>query len=668
LIFIPLIEEALGGKNMNCQLVDIIDISSLQKIIEKFNILSGIGVIILNNDDVLLVSSGRQEVCEKYHSLCCRTAQQCRPGNAFIKSNLQEGSWLSYKCLNGLMECAAPIIVEQHNIGTVILGQYLSDPVNEEFFRTHAHECEFEPESYLESLRKVPIIPQAKIESITAFFSEMIGILISMGQERKLQLDANQQTIQSYEESKQRYRAIVNDQNELICRFLPDGTLVFVNEAYCRYFNKNQEELLGQSFMPLIPEEDHEIIKQNIAGICMENPLVSYEHRIILPSGEIRWQSWTDRAIFDHQGNIVECQSVGRDITTRKEAEEALCRSEECFRKIFDTSQNLICIASLEDSTYINVNESWERYTGYTREEAIGRTTMDLNLVVNTAEFEGLIGGFLEHKKLDNLEIAYRTKSNQIRLALCSVNLIDIASKSCILVILTDITEYRLLEKNMGRLDQLRLVGEMAASIAHEIRNPMTTVRGFLQLFGEQRRYAEDKENIDLMIGEIDRANFIISEYLSLGRTRLVNLAPESLNNILNSLKPLILADALMSDKAIIFDLGPIPNLLLDENEIRQIILNLTRNGLDATPLGGGITIRTFAEGNEVVLSVGDQGPGIRPEHIENLGIPFFTTKEDGTGLGLAVCYGIARRHNAIIDIKTGSSGTTFFVRFKSSV
>ena len=125
-------------------------------------------------------------------------------------------------------------------------------------------------------------------------------------------------------ESEERYRAIVEDQTELICRFLPDGTLTFVNEAYCRYFGKKREELIGSSFMPLIPEQDQEFVADQFNSLSLENPVVTYEHRVILPDGQFRWQQWTDQAIFDQQGHFVEFQSVGRDITEWVQAEEQL--------------------------------------------------------------------------------------------------------------------------------------------------------------------------------------------------------------------------------------------------------------------------------------------------------------------------------------------------------
>jgi len=149
-------------------------------------------------------------------------------------------------------------------------------------------------------------------------------------------------------ESEARYRAIVEDQTELICRFLPDGTITFLNEAYCRYFGKTRSELIGQNFWPFIPEEDREAAKQHLASITPDNPISTCEHRATTPEGEIRWQQWTDHGIFDESRRLLEFQSVGRDITKRKRAEESLRRSEEFNRRIVESSSDCIKVLDLE--------------------------------------------------------------------------------------------------------------------------------------------------------------------------------------------------------------------------------------------------------------------------------------------------------------------------------
>jgi PAS domain S-box-containing protein len=122
--------------------------------------------------------------------------------------------------------------------------------------------------------------------------------------------------------SEARYRGIVEDLTEMICRLSPDGKLTFVNDAYCLYFGKRREELVGYSFIPLIHQEDRERVEKQIASLRPERPLVELEERVIMPSGEIRWQEWTNRAIFDDQMRLIEIQSVGRDITERKNLAE----------------------------------------------------------------------------------------------------------------------------------------------------------------------------------------------------------------------------------------------------------------------------------------------------------------------------------------------------------
>ncbi|GAB6181362.1 hypothetical protein JCM14036_26810 [Desulfotomaculum defluvii] len=223
------------------------------------------------------------------------------------------------------------------------------------------------------------------------------------------------------------------------------------------------------------------------------------------------------------------------------------------------------------------------------------------------------------------------------------------------------------LEKEMVRLDQLNLIGQMAAGISHEIRNPLTIVRGFLKMLAD-KECAKYREYFETMIEEIDRTNDIISEFLSIGRNHTSQLNWHDLNPIIENIAPLLRAETIGTNKSIEIKLGQIPQILLNPAQIRQIILNLTRNGLEAMPHGGCLTISTFSSGDEVILSVLDQGTGMSPEVLDKLGTPFFTTKERGTGLGMAVCYGIAAQHHATIDIETSPNGTTFLLKFKTNL
>jgi PAS domain S-box-containing protein len=134
---------------------------------------------------------------------------------------------------------------------------------------------------------------------------------------------------QALVESEARYRAVVEDQTELICRFWPDGTFTFVNGAYCRYFQRSPEELIGRTFWDFIPPEGHRQAQEFLDSITLEHPASSREHEVLAPGGEVRWQQWRDRGLFDEHGSLVEYQAVGRDITERKRAEDEAQQQRE---------------------------------------------------------------------------------------------------------------------------------------------------------------------------------------------------------------------------------------------------------------------------------------------------------------------------------------------------
>jgi PAS domain S-box-containing protein len=141
---------------------------------------------------------------------------------------------------------------------------------------------------------------------------------------------------ESLQESEERYRSIIEDQTELICRFLPDYTLTFVNTAYCRFFKRKKEDLIGYNFMSLIPEGDRQKVVDQIASLSKERPVSTHEHQIFLPDGEIGFQQWTNRTIFDEKGHVQEFQAVGRDITDRKRVEEALKRTNDDLERLVE--------------------------------------------------------------------------------------------------------------------------------------------------------------------------------------------------------------------------------------------------------------------------------------------------------------------------------------------
>jgi PAS domain S-box-containing protein len=172
--------------------------------------------------------------------------------------------------------------------------------------------------------------------------------------------------LEALQKSEARYRGIVEDQTELICRFMPDGTLTFVNDAYCRYFNQEQYDLIGHSFMPAIPEEDQEIVTKTFFSLSQSEPIVTCEHRVILSSGEIRWQQWTNRLLFDEEGNAIEFQAVGRDITPLKQAEAEVRKALAKERELGELRSSFVSLVSHEFrtplTTILSSSELLQRY------------------------------------------------------------------------------------------------------------------------------------------------------------------------------------------------------------------------------------------------------------------------------------------------------------------
>ncbi|WP_445490768.1 response regulator [Niallia sp. 03133] len=357
-------------------------------------------------------------------------------------------------------------------------------------------------------------------------------------------------------------------------------------------------------------------------------------------------------------------QKLKQEIEERNKVADDLLLSEGRFRQIFEASPCLMGIRSIQEGKFIAVNNNWINSMGYDMNEW---KSMEKHGEIYIEE-EGKYINISEDEwntPMNNRKVTYRTKTGSIRDALLSTETIMIESRNCVLIVLNDITERTLMEKEMYKLDQLNLVGEMAAGIAHEIRNPMTTVHGFLQM-GKLDNQQLSVEHMDLMIDELDRANKIIKEFLTLAKNKTSDKKYHLLNDIIEIIFPLLNAEALLAGKRVVLQLEKCPMLYLDEKEIRQLLLNIALNGLESMSNDGVLYIKTLAEEEHVVLQIKDSGEGIKAEVLEKIGTPFFTTKENGTGLGLAVCYSIADRHNATIKIKTSNKGTTFSIYFKT--
>lgn len=235
-------------------------------------------------------------------------------------------------------------------------------------------------------------------------------------------------------------------------------------------------------------------------------------------------------------------------------------------------------------------------------------------------------------------------------------------------MITQDITELERLRSELGNVERLSLVGQMAASITHEIRNPMAVVRGFLQLMKEKSPSSLDHYYL-IVMEELDRANSIINDFLALAQNRVSEKEKCYIDKIINDLSPLLWADANLRGQTIELKLDEnTPELMLNAKEIKQLILNLARNGMEAMGQKGQLVLQTKATATTVELIVQDNGSGIPKSKQDKLFTPFFTTKEKGTGLGLSLCLSIVERHKGKITVDSEEGiGTSFIVKFPRS-
>lgn len=242
--------------------------------------------------------------------------------------------------------------------------------------------------------------------------------------------------------------------------------------------------------------------------------------------------------------------------------------------------------------------------------------------------------------------------------------------KEAILSIFKDITDKKeTTEILLQKSEKLALVGQMAAGIAHEIRNPLTSIKGFMQLF--QAKYKEDEEYFDIVLSELERINLIVGEFLVLAKPTNIVFKEKDLKMLLRDVVMLINTQAIINNVQILVELDlNLPMIACEENQLKQVFINILKNAIEAMPNGGIIEIKVKeVENNKISICFIDQGVGIPEDRIQTLGEPFYTTKEKGTGLGLMTSYRIIESHNGELRISSKvGEGTTIEVTLPTVV
>jgi PAS domain S-box-containing protein len=248
---------------------------------------------------------------------------------------------------------------------------------------------------------------------------------------------------QSLRESEQRYKAVVEDQTEFICRFNKDWTYNFVNDAFCRYFQKKPEEILGKKFFTRIPAKDLPDLVKHFASLSRENPTATIIHRVISDEGKVKWHRWSDRAIFNDAGEIIEYQSVGQDISDQKETELELAYKKDYLDAIFSSVKAGIVIIDTKTHVIVDANPAAMEMIGAGEEEIIGKVCHSF---ICPAE-EGKCPITDLGQCVDNSERVLRTKDGMKKSIIKYVSPTKLYGRDCLLETFLDNTARKQLQE-----------------------------------------------------------------------------------------------------------------------------------------------------------------------------------------------------------------------------
>ncbi|MGE5371674.1 MAG: PAS domain S-box protein [Solirubrobacterales bacterium] len=467
------------------------------------------------------------------------------------------------------------------------------------------------------------------------------------------------------------------DLHKGILDFLPDALLAIDTDGRIIAWNRAMESLTGIAAADMLNQDQY---AYSVPFIGEPGPMLI--DKVLSESGDSNgglskrehYSSLNGREVYlwnvatplrDGHGQIVGAVSTLREVTEQRRRELALRKSEERFNKAFRYSPTpLMIISGPPEFRFLDVNHAFCAMTGFSCEELLHHGVFDLDFWATQDDRTRILSLLARELPVLQEEIAFRARDGLQRVVLCSLQKTDPNTSSGYLGGFFDITNLRRLEQEMARLDRVNMAGEIAASLGHELRNPMTTVRGFLQLMKAEQSDQRLLNYCDVMIEEVDQANAVLSEFLTLAQHQPSRWVRQNLNAVIRDVLPLIQANAHAGEKRVRFIAQDLPPLLMNTKEISQLLLNLSRNGLEAMEPGGWLTIETELIGMEAVLSIRDTGSGIPLELQDKVEKPFFSTKPNAPGLGLTTSHHIAAHHGASIKMQTASGGTTFSIHF----
>ncbi len=505
------------------------------------------------------------------------------------------------------------------------------------------------------------------------------------------EIDERKEAEEALADSKETYRMLVENQTDLIVKVDPKGRFQFVSPSYCTLFGKTEKELLGKTFMPLVHPDDREGTAKAMENLCRP-PFSAYMEQRAMTKDGWRWLGWMDTAVLDENNALTAIIGVGRDITDRRQAEEALRKSEERFKSIFEGSHDAITLTT-ESGSVIDCNHrALELFGLNSKEEFKNRRPSDFSPPfqpdgrTSREAADSYIRGVTQGGKFDRFEWVHRHTTGKIVPTEIILSSYELKGEKVLQASIRDITERKKAEEEREKLhnqlaqaQKMDSVGRLAGGVAHDFNNMLGVILGHSELAMEQTDPASPV-HADLMeIHKAARRSADLTRQL-LAFARRQTALPKVLDlndtvaGMLKMLQRLISED---------IDLAWMPGINLwpvkiDPTQVDQILANLCVNARDAISGVGKVTLETenvsldeayrmdhpeCVSGDYVMLAISDDGCGMDAETLANLFEPFYTTKQvgQGTGLGLATIYGIVKQNNGFINVYSEpGQGATF--------
>jgi len=474
-------------------------------------------------------------------------------------------------------------------------------------------------------------------------------------------------------ESEERYRTILEEMGDGYFEVTLAGKYTFVNDSMCLITGYSKEEMLGMDYRVLTPQDDagrvHKVYNEMYRT---GRPLERFSAELIRKDGGRRFCEVSASLLRNRAGEVIGFRGVHRDITERKEAEEALGRSEEKYRTILEDMEDSYFEVDLAGN-FTFANDSTCRSLGYPREETVGMNYRDFTSEEDVGVvYQAFNQVYRTGQPARDISWTVVRKDGTRGIVEASVFLLrdDEGEIIGFRGIGRDVSERRAVQQQLLMSSKLASIGELASGVAHELNNPLTGIMGYAQLLTAKQNVPEDvKVDLDRIYGESQRAAKIVQNLLSFARRRKPEKSYFDVNELVQRVLELRDYELRTSNIGVYIDLAAdLPWTMADYHQIQQVLLNIIINSEQAVgevKRRGKIRVTTGMKEGCIRISVADNGPGIPAEQVGKVFDPFFTTKEvgSGTGLGLSVCHGIVTQHGGNIYVEGQKGrGTTFTV------